>query len=611
MKRTVHRFLLTLATFLTFTNAFATPGDSARTYVIDPVVVTASQIEALRSVVPNSVSILTNGDLHQSGETSILKTVSAKVPGVFVTERGILGYGVSNGAAGGITIRGVGGSPNTDVLVLTDGRPQLMGLMGHPLPDTYVNSGIERVEVIRGPASLLHGTNAMGGVINLIRQRPSPDGVTVNIGGCYGTFGTEKAEGDVSYGAENAGIGIDANYYETSGQRAYSGFKENNGGVRAWTKIAPTVSLTADANTTGFRSFDPGPESSPAINHWVDVTRGSSGFALENRFASVQGALKAFYNWGIHDTYDGFHSTDNNVGLVLFQGFKLIPTNVTTVGIDYKRYGGKANSGPFSFGEHFVTEDAAYILTQQEVTDALNISAGARINNHCLYGTEVIPQFGVSYKTGDQTTVKGTVGKGFRSPTIRELYLFPAPTPTLEPERMWNYEAGILHTFGENVAAVELTAFISKGTNQIRTLGMYPNLVLSNSGSFVHHGVECAGSYRPDAHLTFDMTYGYLERADQTSASPKHKIHFGGTYGIEHIMFNLGFDYVSGLYGADYGMQPLSDYALLNARVSFTVISGLSLYLAGENLLDRPYQTLYQYPMPGRTAFVGFHWSSM
>ena len=76
----------------------------------------------------------------------------------------------ASGAAGGISIRGIGGSPNTQMLVLIDGHPQFMGLMGHPLPDAYVASDVERVEVVRGPASILYGTNAMGGVINIITR---------------------------------------------------------------------------------------------------------------------------------------------------------------------------------------------------------------------------------------------------------------------------------------------------------------------------------------------------------------------------------------------------------------------------------------------------------
>ncbi|MCK7460836.1 MAG: TonB-dependent receptor plug domain-containing protein [Sphingobacterium sp.] len=88
------------------------------------------------------------------------------------------GFGVADGAAGKISIRGIGGSPNTQVLVLIDGHPQYMGLFGHPLPDAYVASDAEKVEVVRGPASILYGTNAMGGVVNIITRQQSQDGLS-------------------------------------------------------------------------------------------------------------------------------------------------------------------------------------------------------------------------------------------------------------------------------------------------------------------------------------------------------------------------------------------------------------------------------------------------
>jgi len=69
---------------------------------------------------------------------------------------------VANGTAGQISIRGIGVNPTTGVLILIDGHPQYMGIMGHPLADSYVASDAERVEVIRGPGSLLYGSNAMG-----------------------------------------------------------------------------------------------------------------------------------------------------------------------------------------------------------------------------------------------------------------------------------------------------------------------------------------------------------------------------------------------------------------------------------------------------------------
>lgn len=88
-----------------------------------------------------------------------------------------MGYGVSTGAAGGMSLRGIGagvnaaGGPTTSLLVLIDGHPQYMGLMGHPIADAYQSMMAERVEVLRGPASVLYGSNAMGGVINIVTRK--------------------------------------------------------------------------------------------------------------------------------------------------------------------------------------------------------------------------------------------------------------------------------------------------------------------------------------------------------------------------------------------------------------------------------------------------------
>lgn len=92
-----------------------------------------------------------------------------------------MGYGVSNGAAGGISLRGIGGSPTTGLLVLIDGHPQYMGLMGHPIADAYQSMLAEKVEVVRGPASVLYGSNAMGGVINIVTRRQREDGVRTGV----------------------------------------------------------------------------------------------------------------------------------------------------------------------------------------------------------------------------------------------------------------------------------------------------------------------------------------------------------------------------------------------------------------------------------------------
>ena len=119
---------------------------------LDEVVITGTTTKVNRANVPLAVSVVNNIQIASSSESNLLPILNGRVPGLFVTERGVMGFGVAANAAGQISIRGIGGSPTTRVLMLIDGHPQYMGIFGHPLPDAYVASDIERVEVIRGPA---------------------------------------------------------------------------------------------------------------------------------------------------------------------------------------------------------------------------------------------------------------------------------------------------------------------------------------------------------------------------------------------------------------------------------------------------------------------------
>ena len=159
---------------------------------LDEVVVTGSKVEISRKLVPLSVSQISKQDIESTGQMNILPALNSFVPGIFVTERNILGFGVSQTGAGSITMRGVSSSPNTDVLVLIDGHPQYQGIFGHPLADAYVASDVEKVEIIRGPASILYGSNAMAGVINIITKKQLDEGLKVNLGASYGSYNTQS-----------------------------------------------------------------------------------------------------------------------------------------------------------------------------------------------------------------------------------------------------------------------------------------------------------------------------------------------------------------------------------------------------------------------------------
>ena len=144
-------------------------------YILEETVVTGTRNATDIRHLPMTISIVNRAQLENRYQPSVLPALTEQVPGLFVTSRGVMGYGVSTGAAGGISLRGMSGS--AQMLVLIDGHPQYMGLFGHPIADSYQTMLAERVAVLRGPASVLYGSTAMGGVINIVTRQTQQSGV--------------------------------------------------------------------------------------------------------------------------------------------------------------------------------------------------------------------------------------------------------------------------------------------------------------------------------------------------------------------------------------------------------------------------------------------------
>jgi outer membrane cobalamin receptor len=585
----------------------AQQADTVRVIPLDPVVVTVTHLEVLRSRLPNSVSVISREQIRESGAASVLQVVNEHVPGVFVTQRGVLGYGVAQGAAGRITMRGVGASPNTQVLVMTDGRPQMMGLMGHPIADSHVSSNVERVEIVRGPASVLYGTSAMGGVVNIITRRHWLPGTLAEGGITYGSHDTRRFEGAVEYGiGTETGISAAANSYRTDGHRPWSSFEIDNASVRGSTVLRPGLTLLADASLSDLHTFDPGPVATPRVENWVDILRTTSGASLENRGGAVEGATRVFVNTGRHRIHDGFFSRDYTAGVQVHQGMRLAGGRTLTVGGDAKRFGGEAENERTSvnWGSHTADEVGAFAMLHTPLIQRVIATGGLRVNHHSAYGIELAPQAGVAVNLADGTTVRGHSARGFRSPTIRELYLFPAPTPDLEPERAWSSEISILQQLGGRTT-VELALYRTEGSNLIRTTGAPPNLRLENTGEFLHRGGEVAIRTAPVASLEVDAAWGYLDVGALTQSHPKHQFSAGARYAFHRFTARMGLQHVAGLYAADFARNRLPDYTVVNARIAAQLPGRVTAFLSGENLLDEQYQVMAGYPMPGRGISLG------
>jgi len=606
------KILLVLASFLfafQFSYSQSAINDSVK---LDDVVVTGSKIEISRKLVPLSVSQVSRKDIENSGQINILPALNTYVPGIFVTERNVLGFGVSTGGSGAVSMRGVSGSPNTEILMLIDGHPQYQGIFGHPLADAYVASDVEKVEVIRGSASILYGSNAMGGAINIITKKQREDGLKINLGAAFGSFDTQKYYGTIGYKKDQLSVFASVNHDQTDGIRANTDFNITNGYTKVGYVLSKHLELTADFSIAKFNGNDNGSIYAAPAPFNIDITRGKTSVSLENKNDKLEGAFKLYHNFGTHDLSDGFHSTDHNSGLMFYQTLKLFTGNTITVGTDIKQYGGKVNQTAVKDSLITVNESAVYAYAQQALLDNVSLSAGLRLEHNSKYGTELIPFAGLTYNPSLYTTIKTSVSKGFRSPTIMEMYLY-APNPDLKPERMMNYEVSWLQSALENRLQFDFTAYLIKGTNLIEvTPGVPPVMTRKNLGAFTNKGLEFSAKYFLTKNLYLNVNYSYLNLEKPVLAAPRQQFNINVNYTYKIWTLNVSSQYIEKLYTSIVTSQnqlitKTLNYNLLNARLSAKPIKSLELFVAGNNLLNQKYEINYGYPMPGIYFNTGFN----
>ncbi|MBP1639465.1 MAG: TonB-dependent receptor [Bacteroidetes bacterium] len=590
---------------------------------LNEVVVTGSKVIRSARNIPSTISVVNQQNIDNSGYSNVMPVLSQYVPGLFVTERGIAGYGVANGSAGAITIRGIGstvgkaGDPltNTQVLFLIDGHPQFMGLMGHHLADSYLTDNIERVEVIRGPASVLYGSNAMGGVVNLITKKQQQKGYFGSFDMAYGSYNTLRysANSMMKSGKWNGVVSLE--HEQTDGARTNSQYHNNSGYAKIGYALSDHFNLSGDLNLTKYKAYDPDTVGAP-VNpaKWADISRGVTSLSLENRFQHSSGSMVLFWNFGNHHIYDGYHSRDHCSGFNLYQSFDLFQGNIIA-GIDYENYGGFAeNNSLNSFVQNLmgfpvrksIHETAGYTSLQQDFFGRyLSVNVGIRYSENSVYGGEWIPQGGVSVRPSQFTVLKASVSKGFRSPTVKELYMFPPHNENLQPEKMMNYEVSWQQAWLQGRLSTELTTFIAKGTNLIRQVAMQ----YLNTGSFLNKGIELMGDYKVSERVRLTVNYSYLYMDTPVLAAPKHQLFGTLQYKpINNVTAGLSVQRIEDLY-IQTTPAVTQNYTLVNLHAACKPYSFWEINLSVNNMLNQKYQINKGYPMPPTNVMVGMKFS--
>jgi iron complex outermembrane receptor protein len=595
------------------------------TIILDDIVVTGTMPKVNLRNVPMSISVVTGNKITQRLQPSLLPLLAEEVPGLFISQRGVMGYGVAAGAAGGMSIRGIGGSPTSGVLVLIDGHPQYMGLMGHPLADSYQSMMTERVEVVRGPASVLYGSNAMGGVINIITRKQESDGSHKSAQFSYGSYNTLSAELSGGFRKSQFYTNGSLSYNHSDGHRENMDFEQFNGYIKAGYDFTDNWNSFIDVNLSKSLSSNPGTVTSPIIDNDADILRGVASASLENNYDNTSGAVKLFYNFGTHNINDGyndyssfipdyrFRSNDQMFGASAYQSFSFFEGNKTTAGIDLQRFGGEAiTKFPNEPARDSTQVDihlnnvAVYLNVQQTVMDErLTFNAGIRLDHHELNGSEWVPQLGLSFTPTSHTSIKGILSKGFRNPTIRELYMFPPRNADLKAERLMNYEISLLQMLPEIGISLGINLFYIKGDNIIQTQIVEGRPLNVNSGEVENRGFELTANYNISEELRLSANYSLLDMTYKIIGAPEHKFYVNANYNIGNWEISSGVQYLGNLYTAVRPEPVTENVWLWNARVNYKALEWLNIFVRGENLLGEKYEINIGYPMPGATVFAG------
>ena len=584
--------------------------DSAPVLTVDEIVVTAERVRHPVRDVAASVSVVTAADLERTTARTAPAALAA-LPGVFIQKTGPFGRS-------DIDIRGVGDRGGR-VQVLIDGRPEKMAIFGCVVTHTLPLNNIERIEVVRGPLSVLYGSDAIAGVVNIVTRRaeqPLELGARLD----YGSFGT--IHGTLTAGTHQGKLHalLAADKAISRGHLPNSQYHGNDVSLRAGYNFSPVFQLDFTGKFFDGVKHEPKPTddttAAPATG-WNHYQRGGLDLTSTLGTETFGGFAKLFHTFGEHifDPTDGWHSTDFTNGVILHGHHRFAFGNLVQAGMEGSQLAGtwvKSDTDRPTW-----TRLQAGVFVQDEQTvGPVTANAGLRLNYDNISGPALCPKVGLVGRIPTGTTVRASINRGFRYPPFSYTSVFPPKNESLKPEVSWNYELG----WNQSVVTglnVDIAGFIFKGEDLIET-GPNPHPPpagqFQNKGSFTFKGVEVALQLRRGPGRG-TIAYTITDFGGHTRGRPGSKLNLSAGATLQQLDLDLAFQHVTRYYAEDSSRSPIPAYYTIDLRAGYPLLSWLHLFASVENLLDRQYDTYADLPgtqaglyrMPGRSFTVGLN----
>ena len=634
-----------------------TGGDGAAASELAPVVVTATRTAQPLDHTGTDMSVLSGAEL-QSAQRLFLTDALAQLPGLTVTRAGGPGQTTSlyiRGADAGQSLLLIDG-----VRINDPGAPD-----GAPNLNDLLVSNIDRVEVLRGPQSTLYGSDAIGGVVNLILRRGGNSPVAAQFAAEGGSLRTTRYNGAINGTDGIVEYGGAVNYYDTGGISAAE-VRNGNTEPDGYANLGATGSVRIHAGdqwsldlrgiyTRSRTDFDGYPPPDYAFvddpefsrDHFRAGYAALNGSWLDGRFTqrfAVIGSQSDRRYFGLWDPETNAFTPGQNS---YYQG------NATR--LEYQTVIRPDDSNELTAGAEselttlrsqylgtFIPASAADIPSPDAGRDRLNgyflqwqstpvspltLTAGYRYDFDAQFGGHSSIKFNAAWRLFDGATVlRANYGDGLKAPTLFQL-LSPDPYGRLQPERAVGWEAGVDQSFADRLVRASLTYFRRQDRDKITAQSCAPSLSAgcSAQGYFYYNinrahatGIEGELVVRAGNELNLYLNYTNLRALDdQTGLAllrrPHVSLHAGLNWTVgKSSLLNLSYGYVGARSDIDpntFSRVTLRPEATVNAAVAYTISSSLQLYGRIENLFNHYAEPSAGYSALGRTAYAGLRLS--